>query len=466
MNIVIIGAGKLGYRLADIFSIKNNNVTVVDNGHEALNRAKAYIDMMPMHSDGLNIEMLTRINIAVTDILFAVTGSDETNLLIATLAKKMGCKRVVARVRNPDYSNQIEFIKHNLDIDLITNPDSETATEIVKMIFKNEAIYMDDFANGKVGLSEFRIESDYLLNGKSIKSIDLPKRLLIVAIKRNEEMLIPNGNTILANGDVLYIIGVKLDIQNFMKQYKEHLLKPDYKRIKRVMILGGGNISFYLAKRLEQKGVQVKIIEKNKEICTELAVNLKDTLIIHGDATDLSILIEENISQMDAVIALTGFDEENILLSVVAKKYNVQKVITKLSKSNYASVLHDLEINKVINPVLLTASHLMRYAQGGRIKSLSLLLGSSAEVMEIIALEGSKIVGRPLSTIDLPVGIIIGAIVKNGKVLVPDGATVIEPHNRVIVFCLNEVLDKLEAYFYKGKRGNINELWNDREGIR
>jgi len=462
MTVVIIGAGKLGYRLANIFSIKDNNVSVVDNDDEALYKARADIDMMPMHADGLNIEMLTRLNIAVTDILFAVTGSDETNLLIATLAKKMGCKRVVARVRNPNYSSQIDFIKHNLDIDLITNQDYETATEIAKMLLKSEAIYMDDFANGKVGMSEFMIESEYLLNGKTIKSINLPKRILIVAIKRNEEMLIPNGDTVLFSGDLLYIIGVKLDIQNFLKQYNEQLMKPDYKRIKRVMILGGGNISYYLTKRLEQKNVQVKIIEKNKEICKELAIDLPNALIIHGDATDLSILIEENIAHMDAVVTLTGFDEENILLSVVAKKYKVPKVITKVSKSNYVSVLHDLDINLVINPVLLTASHLMRYAQGGRIKSLSLLLGGSAEVMEIIALEGTRIVGRPLSAIELPRGIIIGAVVKNGKVIVPDGTTMIEPHNRVIVFCLNDVIDKIEAYFYKGKRGILNELWNDR----
>lgn len=466
MNVVIIGAGKLGYRLANIFSIKDNNVSVVDNDDEALYKAQSDIDMMPMRADGLNIEMLTRLNIAVTDILFAVTGSDETNLLIATLAKKMGCRRVVARVRNPDYSNQIDFIKHNLDIDLITNQDYETATEIAKMLLKSEAIYMDDFANGKVGMSEFAIESEYLLNGKTIKNINLPKRILIVAIKRNEEMLIPNGNTVLLTGDLLYIIGVKLEIQNFLKQYREHLMKPDHKRIKRVMILGGGNISYYLAKRLEQKGVQVKIIEKNKEVCKELAIDLPSALIIHGDATDLSILIEENIAHMDSVITLTGFDEENILLSVVAKKYKVPKVITKVSKSNYVSVLHDLDINLVINPVLLTASHLMRYAQGGRIKSLSLLLGGSAEVMEIIALEGTRIVGRPLSTIELPEGIIIGAVVKNGKVIIPDGTTVIEPHNRVIVFCLNDVIDKIEAFFYKGKRGILNELRNDHEGTR
>lgn len=325
---------------------------------------------------------------------------------------------------------------------------------------------MDDFANGKVGMSEFAIESEYLLNGKAIKSINLPKRLLIVAIKRNEDMLIPNGDTIVLNGDILYIIGVKQDIHNFMKQYKEHLSKPEHKRIKRVMILGGGNISYYLTKRLDQKGVQVKIIEKNKEICKELAINLPNALIIHGDATDLSILIEENIAHMDAVVTLTGFDEENILLSVVAKKYKVPKVITKVSKSNYVSVLHDLDINLVINPVLLTASHLMRYAQGGKIKSLSLLLGGSAEVMEIIALEGTRIVGRPLNSIDLPEGIIIGAVVKNGKVFVPDGSTIIEPHNRVIVFCLNDVIDKIEAFFYKGKRGILNEFWNDHEGTR
>lgn len=460
MNIIIVGAGKLGFRLADMFSIKDNNVTIIDNDDEALHRTSSHVDLMTVKANGLDIEVLEQLNLPHTDLLIAVTEFDETNMLIASLAKKMGCHRVAARIRNPEYSNQLDFLKHNLDIDYVTNPDLETAKEIAKMLLKTEAIYMDDFANGKVAMSEFRIASDFYLNAKCIKNINLPKRVLIVAIKRDDEMIIPNGDTVLYTDDILYMIGVRDEIKNFTKMYHDHITHPEHKKLKRVMLIGGGKTSFYLAKRLIHSGVQVKIIERNKERCKELALQLHDALIIHGDATDVAILVEENVSNMDAIVMLTGFDEENILLSMVAKKYRVPKIITKVSKSNYISVFSELGIDHALNPILLTASHIMRYAQGGKIKSLSMLLGDYAEVMEVIAMEGTKVVGKPLKDVNLPKGIIIGAIVKGSKVLIPDGNMIIEPHNRIIVFCLREDIDKIESIFYKGKRGMLNELWN------
>ena len=466
MNIVIIGAGKLGYRLADMFSIKDNNVTLVDYSDEALHRASTNIDLMTVKANGLSIEVLEQLNLEHTDLLIAVAANDETNILIATLAKKLGCHRVAARIRSPEFANQLDFLKHNLGIDYITNPDHETAKEIAKMLLKTEAIYMDDFANGKVALSEFRIATDYYLNAKCIKNINLPRRILIVAIKRDNEMIVPNGDTVLYTGDLLYMIGVREEIQNFQKMYTEHITHPEQKKLKRVMILGGGKTTFYLAKRLIKAGVQVKIVERNKERCKELALQLKEALVIYGDATDVAVLVEESVSNMDAIVMLTGFDEENILLSMVAKKYKVPKIITKVSKSNYISVFQELGIDLALNPILLTASHIMRYAQGGKIKSLSMLLGEYAEVMEIIAIEGTRIVGKPLKDVNLPKGIIIGAIVKGGKVYIPDGNMVIEPHNRIIVFSLREDIDKVESYFYKGRRGMLNELWNSSEGYR
>lgn len=460
MNIIIVGAGKLGFRLADMFSIKDNNVTIVDNDDEALIKTSSHVDLMTVKANGLDIEVMEQLNLDRTDLLIAVTEFDETNMLIASLAKKMGCRRVAARIRNPEYSTQLDFLKHNLDIDYVTNPDLETAKEIAKMLLKTEAIYMDDFANGKVAMSEFRIATDYYLNAKCIKNINIPKRVLIVAINRDNEMIIPNGDTVLYTDDILYMIGVREEIKNFTKMYQEHITHPEHKKLKRVMLLGGGKTSFYLAKRLIQSGVQVKIIERNKERCKELALQLHDALIIHGDATDVAILVEENVTNMDAIVMLTGFDEENILLSMVAKKYKVPKIITKVSKSNYISVFNELGIDHALNPILLTASHIMRYAQGGKIKSLSMLLGEYAEVMEVIAMEGARVVGKPLKELNLPKGIIIGAIVKGSKVLIPDGNMIIEPHNRIIVFCLREDVDKIESFFYKGKRGLLNELWN------
>lgn len=466
MYILIIGAGKLGYKLSEVFSMKDNDVALVDINDEALQKANANIDLLSVKANGLNIEVLQQLNIHQADLLIAVTAFDETNMLIATLGKSLGAKRVVARIRDPEYANQTDFLKQSLHIDYVSNPDYETAKEIAKNILKSEAVYMEDFAKGKVSMTEFRITSASTLTDQCIKDINLPRRMLIVAIKRNEEMVIPNGDTMLHAEDLLYVVGVKDEIQNFSKMYDSHIIKPEKKRVKHVMILGGGKTAFYLAKRLIQSGVQVKIVERNKEKCKELAISLHDALIIHGDATDVSLLVEENVSQMDALVLLTGFDEENILLSMVAKKQNVPKIITKVSKPNYVNVIQELGIEMALNPILITASGLMRFAQGGKLQTLSLLLGGQAEVMEIIAIEGSKVVGHPLKTLDLPKGIIIGAIVKSGKVYIPDGNMHIEPNNRIIVFCLKEDVDKIETYFYKGKRGILNELWYGTKGNR
>lgn len=373
---------------------------------------------------------------------------------------------MVARIRDPEFSNQLDFLKQNLDIDYVANPDLETAKEIAKMLLKNEALYIEDFAKGKVAMSEFKLNMDSELNDKMIIDIKLPKKILIVAIKRRDIMIIPSGDTVLESGDILYIMGVRDEIQNFAKHYDDHIEYTEKKRLKNVMILGGGKTAFYLTKRLLQSGIQVKILERDKERCKELALSLHDALIIHGDATDMGLLVEESIMNMDAVVLLTGFDEENILLSMVAKKYKVPKIITKVSKSNYVNVINELGIEMALNPILITAAGLMRFAHGGRIKSLSMLFGDYAEVSEIIAIEGSRVVGKPLSELDLPKGIIIGSIVKGGKVYIPDGSMIIEPHNRIIVFCLREDIDKIETYFYKVKRGNKNEFWNGIKGHR
>ena len=457
MQIIIVGAGKLGYRLSDMFSIKDNNVTLVDVNEEALNKAHANIDLMTVQANGLNIEVLEKLNVSHADLLIAVTEFDETNMLIASISKKLGCKRVVARIRDPEFSNQLDFLKQNLDIDYVANPDLETAKEIAKTLLKNEALYIEDFAKGKVAMSEFKLNMNSELNDKMIIDIKLPKKILIVAIKRHDIMIIPSGETVLASGDILYIMGVRDEIQNFAKHYDDHIEYTEKKRLKNVMILGGGKTAFYLTKRLLHSGIQVKIIERDKERCKELALSLHDALIIHGDATDMGLLVEESIMNMDAVVLLTGFDEENILLSMVAKKYKVPKIITKVSKSNYVNIINELGIEMALNPILITAAGLMRFAHGGRIKSLSMLFGDFAEVSEIIAIEGSRVVGKPLSELDLPKGIIIGSIVKGGKVYIPDGSMIIEPHNRIIVFCLREDIDKLETYFYKIGRASCRE---------
>jgi trk system potassium uptake protein TrkA len=456
MYIVIVGAGKLGTQLSELLSSKDNNVALVDINNEALQKANLHMDLLTVNASGLSLNVLQELNVEKADVLIAVTSSDELNMLIATLAKKSGCKKVIARIRNPEHTDQLDFLKNNLNIDYVSNPELEVSKEIFKSLFKNEGVNTEDFAKGKVIMSELKVTDHSSLAESYIKNLNLPKKMLIVAILRDSKIIIPHGDTVVHSGDLLYLIGVKEEVNSFTKDNGVTVVP---KPVKRVMIIGGGKAAFYLTKKLLRNEVAVKIIERDKERCKYLAQEFKKALIIHGDATDINLLLEENIADMDSVVLLTGFDEENILLSMVAKKQNVSKIITKVSRSIYVNIIEQLGIELAINPILITASGIMRNIYGGKILSITMLLGGQAEVLEVIAEENSKIVNRHLYQSGLPVGIIIGAVVKNGKILIPDGNMIIEPGNRVIVFCLKEETGRIEEFFYKNKRGFLNELW-------
>lgn len=456
MYIIIVGAGKLGYQLSEMFSLKENHVALVDINEEALLKANSSIDLLTVNANGMNLKVLEELNVNSADMLIAVTSKDETNMLIANLAKKLGCKKVIARIRNPEHTSQIKFLKEHLCIDYVSNPELEVAKEIGKNVLKSEAVNMEDFAKGRVGMFEYKLTFASEWINHPLKDLTLPKRSLIVAVLRDGKMTIPNGFTVLSEGDIIYLIGVKEELEKHSK--KELHLTP-HRKTRRVMILGGGKAAFYLSKMLIKSGVVVKIVERDKERCKDLAQTLPDALIIHGDATDINLLIDEDFGEMDGLVLFTGFDEENILLSMVAKKHGVPKIITKVSKPNYVNIIEELGLEMAINPVLISAAGIMRYIHGGRLLSMSMILGGHAEVMEIIAQEDSKIVDKPLHKLNIPTGIIIGAVVRGGKVYIPDGNTIIHPGNRVIIFCLKEETSKIEPLFYKTKRGILNELW-------
>lgn len=463
MHIIIVGAGKLGYILAEFLSKNENNVIMIDISEKALERANNQLDILTHKGNGAQISLLEEFNAKNADLVIATTNNDDTNMLICYLAKKLGCKKVVARIRDPEYSEQVDKLKKQLDIDYVANPDLEMAKEISAHLLKGQALNMEDFAKGRVSIINFRAGDLDGLVGKKLKDIEIPKSVLIAAIHRSGEIIIPHGDTELHENDTIYFIGEKEGISTF-KEYSRHLEQNIV--VKKTMILGGGKAAYYLAKRLVKHGVSVKIIEREEERCSYLAQELPGVLVIHGDATDPYLLTEENIGDVDALVSLTGYDEENLLMTLLAKKYGVGKVITKVSRSNYIPIIEQLGINNAVNPIMITAGEIMRFIQGGRVVSLSLLLGGQAEVLEVIAKEKSKIVGKPLSELGLPKGIIIGSIVHKGKVIIPDGNSVISPGDRLIVFCLQSEALALERLFYKTKGGVIDELWSHYKGFR
>lgn len=452
MYIIIVGAGKLGFRLSQMFSVKENNVALVDTDEAALTRAHASIDLLTIHANGLDFEKLAALNIAQADVLIATTGEDETNLLLATMAKKAGCKKVIARIRKPEYAAQTGFFRTHLDINYFPNPDFEIAKEILEKVNRRLAVNHEDFARGKIALSESRLDPRSELIGKPIKDLVLPKKLIIVALVQQGKIIIPNGNTVLHPQDTVYALGVHEEIHQFCKRHGKAIDTTD---VRRMMLLGGGKSAYYLAKMLLEHKIDVKIIERSKERCKELAQLLPSAMVIHGDATDTSLLEDEKLNENDAVALITGFDEDNILLSMIAKQQGVPKIITKLSKTHYLSLTDTLGIDEVVNPVHVTAAGIFRYVRGGQILSISSLLGGEAEVLEIIATHDTPIVNHALKDIDFPDGIIIGAIIKKGKVYIPNGNMEVHPGDRMIIFAIADKTKDFDSYFYPKSKGSL-----------
>lgn len=460
---MIIGAGKLGQKLAESMVQEDIDVTVIDNNSKVIERLNEHVDVLTVIANGIDIRVLRELNIETFDLLVASTDSDETNTVICSLAKKLGCKQTIARIRNPEYMKQLDFIKSEMGIDHTINPDLATATSISKYLLKSYGFNTGDFASGKVQMIDFNIHFNEEFVGKKLKDLHGFEKLLITAISRNGVIIIPDGTTELLEGDVIYIIGKNDEIEKVSAHFIDDYHK---KTVKKVMILGGGNIGYYLADKLSKSRIQVTLIERDKERCLELSNILDNVLIIHGDGTDIHLLEEESISSMDAFVGVTGFDEENLLMALMAKQAGVGKTISKISRPNYAKIIDRLGVDVAINPVFITASNILKYIRGGKVVSVSMLLGGDAEVTEIIIDKELPIVNKPIVELDLPKGIIIGAIVRFGEVIIPKGNTVIKANDRIVVFSLNEDLATLKIFFKTQKGGIFSELWNRAKGTR
>lgn len=456
---MIIGAGKLGHRLAELMDKEGINVTLVDLDEEKLERINNHLDVLTVAGNGLEISTLKELEIASYDLVIATTSSDESNTLICSLAKKLKAKKTIARIRNPEYSKQLPFLKNEMGIDHIVNPDLATAIEIERYLLKRYNFHTGDFAKGKVSIFDFNIANMDRFVGKKLMNLENFDGFLITAISRDGSLIIPSGSTELKDYDTLHIIGKSKDVKKLAKQLK---VDKEKRATNKVMILGGGRIGHYLAERLERYDVNTIIVEKDRARTEYLAGKLNRTLIIQGDGTNIDILEEEDLQAMDAFVGLTDLDEQNILMALVAKELGVNKSIAKISRRNYIQVIDKLDIDVAFNPVDITASDILKFIRGGRVLSVSLLLGGEGEVTEIIAEKNSPIVGKPLHEINLPEGIIIGALLQEGKVLIPDGDTVINENDRMVIFTLASDLGDLKSLLQPKKGGLFSGVWNNR----
>lgn len=463
MKVLIVGAGKLGYRLAQFMIQEDIDVTIIDNNEKVLERLNEHMDVLTIFANGIDIKVLKEISIKDYDLLVAATDSDETNTVICSLAKQLGCMQTIARIRNPEYMEQLDFIKNKMGIDHIINPDFETAQAIEKYLLRSYEFYTDDFASGKVQMLDFNISKTPELLDKKIMDLEGFEDLLITAISRDASVIIPNGSTKLEAGDVIHVIGKKEDIRILSKRFQ---FNRAHGEVKTVMILGGGNIGYYLAESLSKSKISVTLVEVEPERAKKLSDELENVLVIQGDGTDIHLLEEEMLENMDCFVGATGFDEQNLLMSLMAKQAGVKKSIAKVSRPNYEKVMDRLGIDASINPIYITASNILKLVRGGKVVSVSLLLGGDAEVTEIKLDWEASFLGTPIAKMNLPKGIIIGAIVRHGKVIIPKGDSTLKLNDRIVVFSLAEDLATLKMFLKPQKRRKISELYGRKKSIR
>lgn len=442
MKVVIVGAGKLGMKVADALLGGDHAVTIIDTDDSLLQKISSQIDVMTINASAKETRVLKDLNIATYDFLIATTGNDEANIVIAAFAKKLGCSKVIARVRDPEHMQQINFIKETMGIDHIVNPDLGITVEIYKYLAEKYSLSNGIFSSGKVSLIEFDTEKYEELIGLAMTDIpNVLPNMLIVAISRNGKVIIPHGPTVIQEDDVLYVIGEKEPIFKLNKRVHE---KGKYTDLQKVMIMGGGKTGFYLAEMLEEFGAAVKIIEKEKERCHYLSTHLEDAMVLHGDATDLTLLEEENLDLMDAVVTATGFDEDNLLLALMAKQHGVEDVIAKISRESYAEIISAMGVDMALNPLDITANNIIRFVQSSKQVLSSQLIQGQAEIMEIIATPYMKILETPLKDLELPEGIIFAAIHRGTEVIIPHGDTEILEDDKIILLSLLSNLSTTE----------------------
>ena len=445
MKIAIVGAGKLGLKVVNALVGGDHAITVFDVNEAVLNKIGQQYDVMTVAGNAKQISLLKDRGIENFDFLIACTDSDEQNIVIESFAKNLGCSKVIARVRDPEHMNQMDFIMETMNIDHIVNPDLSITKEIYKYLVEKYTLTNGIFSSGKVSLVQFKVQKYKKLIGLSM--IDVSKvlpNMLVVAISRNGKIIIPHGKTVIDDHDTLYLIGEKSEIVQLHKKVHE---KGKYTNLQKVMIIGGGKTGYYLAGKLSEFGIAVKLIEKSKERCYYLSTHLDDVMVLHGDATDTSLLEEENLDEMDAFVAATGFDEENLLLALIAKQRGVEDVISKVSHQSYKDLIEKMGVDMALNPLDIVASTILRYIQGSKKIIASLLIQGQAEIMEIIASDEMKLANVPLKDVNLPDGVLIAAIHRGQQVIIPNGETKILEDDKVTIFCLLTDIGELEKLF-------------------
>lgn len=440
LKIIIVGCGKVGANLVDQLSKEGYDITVIDKKAEKIQDITNIYDVMGLVGNGASYSTQMEAGIEETDLIIAVTDSDELNLLCCTVAKRVGKCAAIARVRTPDYSEETGYLREQLGLALIINPELEAAREVARILYLPTALEVNSFAHGQAELVKFKVPEGNLLNGLSLAYLgkNITNDILICAVERNGEVYMPNGDFVLHSGDVVSFVSERHIARDFLKQ-----IGLATRQVKDTMIIGASKAAYYLAKELLNMGISVKIIEKEKENCESLSVKLPKAIIINGDGTDPDILKEEGIETVQSFIPLTGIDEENIMLTLYAKQVSKAKVVTKINRVNYKQVINNLDLGSLVYPKYITSEAIIAYVRakknsmGSNIETLYHMFDSRVEAIEFIVEENSKVSGVPIKDLKLKKDVLISFINHNGHIIIPTGNDEIEDGDTVMIVTKN-----------------------------
>ena len=437
MNIMIVGCGKVGQNLIERLTSDNDlNITAVDTNPLVIRDIANHYDIMCVTGSGTSVDTLTQAGVENTDILIAVTESDEINLLTCLIAKKLGGCKTIARVRKPEYGRELLFFKEDLGLAMIINPELTAANVIARALRFPSAIQIDTFAKGRIEILKFRIPESSPLDGLKIKDLTSKIKcdILVCGVEREDSVHIPSGSFELKADDVISIVASMENCSNFFKQIG---IKTN--KVKDTIIVGGGNTGYYLAELLLKTGIEVKILEKDPARCSELCELLPKATIINGDGTDCRLLEEEGLERSESLVALTGIDEENILLSLYAKTKINGKVVTKINRIAYDEVISNLYLDTTINPKDTAAEYVVRFiracknSEGSSVETLHYILDGKAEALEFRIGDHSPVAKTPIEQLKIKAGILIACINRNGRIFIPRGRDVITKGDSVII---------------------------------
>lgn len=454
MNIIVVGCGNVGYVLAEQLSKEGHEITLIDTETERIKFVVDALDIQGVAGNGISHSVLMEAGVENADLFIAVTDEDEVNLLGCLMANKIGNCKTIARVRNPQYYEDIKYIKEELGLSMYVNPEREAAQEMARLIQIPSAIDIDSFDKSRINMIRFKIPENSLLDGMAICDIrvKVSANVLVCIVQRDDEAFIPNGNFILRSGDIISFITPMREVYSVFKKAGVKV-----RNIKNVIIAGGGRISYYLADILLKDKIKVKIIEKNRERCEELSELLPEAMIICGNVTNQSLLYEEGVNRTDAFVSVTDMDEENIMLSLYVNKVSDAKVITKIKKVTFEEIVQDLNLGSIVDPKNIIAEGIIRYVRalqnsfGSNVETLYRLIDNKVEALEFNVNNTNdinKLVGKPLMNINLKENLLVCSIKRGDKTFIPDGRDTIELGDRVIVVTtnlgLNDIMDILK----------------------